>query len=186
MNLRLLPAGVILVLALFPALAACGGVAAPDDGVVSAAGGPASPAASTPGSASPSAGMRMDEAALKFAQCMREHGIDMPDPKGGRIELMIPQGTDKKKAEQAHEQCRHIMESVVGDRPTPSQQDYDRMVKFAQCMREHGIDMKDPKPGEALRIEMKGSKEKGDAARKACEEFAPGLGKPKSTAGAGQ
>ncbi|MFC4121001.1 hypothetical protein [Nonomuraea zeae] len=184
MNKRLLPAAVILVLVLSLALAACGGAPAPDDGVVSAATGPAS--ASATASASPSATMDADEAALKFAQCMREHGVDMADPKGGRLQLMIPEGTDKKKAEQADKACRPIMESAVRDRATPSQEDFDRMLKFAQCMREHGIDMADPKPGEGLRVQLKGSKDKLDAAHKACEKYGPGFGKPRQTPGGGQ
>ncbi|MFB4283648.1 hypothetical protein ACBJ59_50690 [Nonomuraea sp. MTCD27] len=170
MNVRLLPAAGALALA----LAGCAGTAAPDDGVVSAGG---APAAATP-SATPSASLDPQEAALKFAQCMREHGVDMPDPQGGRIQLKIPEGMDQKKVDKAHEECRPIMESVVRDQGAPDARDYDQMVKFAQCMRKQGIDMPDPKPGEGMRIQMKGgSKEKIEAARKACEQHAPGFAK---------
>ncbi|TMR91587.1 hypothetical protein [Nonomuraea basaltis] len=171
MNMRLAPAALLLVLG----LAACGGTAATDDGVVSASG--ASGPATTKPAASPSATMDPQEAALKFAQCMREHGIDMPDPSGdGGIEMKIPQGTSQDKVEKAHKACEPIMKSVVRDAEPPSEEDYDRMVKFAQCMRQQGIDMPDPKPGEGLRIKMKGgSKEKLDAAHKACQEHAPGF-----------
>jgi gamma-glutamyl:cysteine ligase YbdK (ATP-grasp superfamily) len=170
MNVRLLLAAVPLTLA----LAACGGAVAKDDGVASANGGTTT---ATP-TASPSATLDRDQAALKFAQCMREHGIDMQDPKGGRIEIRAPRGMDPKKAEAAHEACRSIMDSVVGDKVTPDPQDYDRMVKFAQCMREHGVDMPDPKPGEGLRLQFKGgSKDQLEAAQKACEQYEPGMGK---------
>jgi hypothetical protein len=43
-----------------------------------------------------------------FAKCMREHGVDMPDPQDGRIELRKRKGTEKKveAAERACEQYR--------------------------------------------------------------------------------
>ncbi|MFG1703147.1 hypothetical protein ACFLIM_08135 [Nonomuraea sp. M3C6] len=180
MNVRLLLVAVPLTLA----LAACGGAAAKDDGVVSASGA----TTSAKPTASPSATMDAQEAGLKFAQCMREHGIDMPDPTGGRIELKIPPGTDQNKVEKAHKACQPIMDSVVRDQTPPSQQDFDQMVKFAQCMRQHGVDMPDPKPGEGLRIQMRGgSKEKLEAAQQACEQYQPGFAKGrKITSGGGK
>ncbi|MGP3964098.1 hypothetical protein ACTWPT_49855 [Nonomuraea sp. 3N208] len=169
MNKRLL----LVVVPLMLALAACGGAAAKDDGVASANGG----VTSAGPTASPSAKADPQEAALKFAKCMREHGIDMPDPKvdGGNFEISLPRGVTPEKAEKAHKACEHLMESAIPEGEKPSAEDYDQMVKFAQCMREQGIDMPDPKPGEPMRIRMKGgSKEKMDAAHKACEQHAPG------------
>jgi hypothetical protein len=96
------------------------------------------------------------EAALKFAKCMREHGVDMPDPKfdGGRVELRIGGPGDPKANEttmrQAQEACRKYMESVKP--PDISEQQKrefkDRALRFARCMREQGIDMPDPQFGE--------------------------------------
>ncbi|SDM49528.1 hypothetical protein [Nonomuraea jiangxiensis] len=172
MNVRLLLVAVPLTLA----LAACGEQRAgtTDDTVVSAGG----VAASTTPTATPSATMDQRTAGLKFAECMRDHGIDMPDPTDGNIQLRIPPGTDRKKVDEADQACRPIMESVVRDRATPSQEDFDRMVKFAQCMREQGVDVPDPKPGEGLGIRLRnGSKEQMEAAHKACQEYAPGLAK---------
>ncbi|WP_188193666.1 hypothetical protein [Nonomuraea sp. SYSU D8015] len=179
MNIRLLPAAALLVLG----LAACGGAKAGDDGVASATG--ASGAATVPAATS-SASLDPGEAALKFAQCMRQQGIDMPDPKpqGGGIQFIRPQGVSEDKLEKAHKSCEHFLESAAPAGETPSAEDYDRMVKFAQCMRQQGIDMPDPKPGEGMRIRMKGgSKEKLDAAHKACEQFQPGGKGDKVTSG---
>ncbi|NJP88604.1 hypothetical protein HCN51_03880 [Nonomuraea sp. FMUSA5-5] len=165
----------LLLAAAALALSGCGTPAAQDDGVVSAGGGTAS---ATP-AASPSASLDPDQAALKFAQCMREHGIDMPDPQEGRIMLKIPKGMDQKKVEQAQKACRPIMDAVVnaGERPADAA-GFDQLVKFAQCMREQGIDMADPQPGQPLRFDGRGqSKEKLEAAQKACEEYAPGFAK---------
>ncbi|MGW0199927.1 hypothetical protein [Nonomuraea sp. NPDC003201] len=169
MNIRLLLVAVPLTLA----LAACGGTAPKDDGVASAGGGTSSAGAT----ASPSASMDPQEAQLKFAQCMREHGIDVPDPQNGQLKVEVPKSVGRDKMDKAQKACQPIMDAVVRDH-TPSQQDYDQMVKFAQCMRQHGVDMPDPKPGEGMRFEIKnGSQQKVEAAHKACEQYAPGGGK---------
>ena len=91
------------------------------------------------------------EAALKFAKCMREHGVDMPDPQpgqGGRITLGGP-GTgpqDKSKMDAAQKGCQKILESVKPPEMSAEQEQKfkDQALKFARCMREHGIDMPDP------------------------------------------
>jgi hypothetical protein len=91
------------------------------------------------------------EAALKFAKCMREHGVDMPDPQpgqGGRITLGGP-GTgpqDQATMERAQKACQKILESVRPPELSKEQEQKfkDQALKFARCMREHGIDMPDP------------------------------------------
>jgi hypothetical protein len=86
---------------------------------------------------------------LKFAQCMREHGIDMEDPKPGEgIQLKIdgPPGT----ADAAIEACKEYM-----PQPPPGEAEEARedMLAFAQCMRDNGVEnFEDPKPGEGIRI----------------------------------
>lgn len=60
------------------------------------------------------------EAALEFAKCMREHGVDMPDPEfpegGGTLQRM-PLGTDENdpKVEEARKACEPILEAVRPD-----------------------------------------------------------------------
>jgi hypothetical protein len=91
------------------------------------------------------------EAAVKFAKCMREHGVDMPDPKpgdGGRITLggpgMGPQ--DQPRMEAAQKACQRILESVRPPELSPEKEQKfkEQALKFARCMREHGINMPDP------------------------------------------
>jgi hypothetical protein len=123
------------------------------------AGGPSGPgvagqgASSTP-SASPSGDPR--DAELAYAKCMREHGIsDFPDPQpGGGIAIQAGPGSDldqnNPQFKAADEACKSLL-------PTPSKQDqqkeFEDMLRFAQCMREHGIaDFPDPKPGEGISI----------------------------------
>ena len=114
-------------------LAGCGGAGSGDNG-------PARPAGGGSGPSSPAAdpGQR----ALQFAQCMREHGVDMPDPdpnNRGQIQLGPP-GTDTRKVQEAAQACRAF--SPIGNadsgNQTPAQK--EARLKFAQCMREHGVE----------------------------------------------
>jgi hypothetical protein len=92
---------------------------------------------------------RFEDAAVKFAQCMREQGIDMPDPEGGRIELHAggPGGPSPEKVEAAQEKCQPVLEEAGGP-PELSEEDRAEFEKqalaFARCMRRQGIDMPDP------------------------------------------
>jgi hypothetical protein len=92
------------------------------------------------------------EAALKYAQCMRKHGVDMPDPKfnGGGMAMQIG-GPDSKRIpkatmDEAQQACQKIMQSVKP--PSMSKEDQakakESALKMARCMREHGIDFPDP------------------------------------------
>lgn len=108
------------------------------------------------------------DAMLEFADCMREQGIDMPDPSfeegGGAVVIGGPAGAgdgppseaELEEMEAAQEACRPILEEVEGQLPEidPEQQAemQDRALAFAECMREHGIDMPDPDFGEDGRI----------------------------------
>ncbi|WP_169946922.1 hypothetical protein [Microbispora sp. H11081] len=160
-----------LVSALALTLAACG--AAPDGEGIASAAGAAAGATATP---SPRGPADRQEAQLKFAQCMREHGVDMPDPgPDGRVRIIGEKGGEATMSK-AMRACEHFMKDAVADKPGGDDPEArDRMVKFAQCMREHGIDMPDPAPGQGLRIKIKPGQEKAmDEAQKACEEFAPG------------
>ncbi|MGW0805727.1 hypothetical protein [Nonomuraea sp. NPDC002799] len=57
----------------------------------------------------------------------------------------------------------------------PSGDPHEKALKFAQCMRENGIDMEDPEPGKGvlLKLDKNGSKETMDKAQEACKQYAP-------------
>jgi hypothetical protein len=140
------------------------------------------------------------EAFRAFAQCMREHGIDMPDPQvskdakgGGGFTVGIPSGsggasgpTDEFK--KANEACKKHLDGVVrgGNGKGPSDADLEKVKKqslaFAKCMREHGIDFPDPTfDGGMVQIGPSGSIDPNDpqlqAAMKQCQKQA-GLPRP--------
>jgi uncharacterized protein (DUF305 family) len=174
MRLRLLPAVPLLLLG----LAGCGNAAPADVGIASAAKGTATPSASASATSTASAADRQ-EAGLKFAQCMREHGVDMEDPGAeGGIRIRTKNG-DGGKTEKAMQACQHFMKDVVGDKGGPMDAAArDKMVKFAQCMRQHGIDMPDPGADGAFKVRVKkGEEAQMDKAQTACKEYAPGFGK---------
>src|SRR3954451_7735551 len=81
------------------------------------------------------------KAMLALASCMREHGVDMPDPKfeGGRATQAIKGGSpaQMRAAEQA---CAKYRAKIKA--PELSEQERAEMKKTAlanaRCMREHG------------------------------------------------
>lgn len=97
-------------------------------------------------SATPTASVDPKERGRKFAQCMRDNGVDMADPDpddGGRIRLAIPKGVDPSKVEKATKACRSLSPfGEKGPEMTPEQQ--EQMRAFVQCMRDNGVDMADP------------------------------------------
>ena len=100
----------------------------------------------------------------------------MPDPGAdGRVRITGKKG-DQAKTQDAMQACQHFMKDAIGDKvggDDPAVR--DQMVKFAQCMREHGVDMPDPVPGQPIQLKVQAGQEKTmEAAQKACEEFAPG------------
>ncbi|HEU4656201.1 MAG TPA: hypothetical protein VFR97_01685 [Capillimicrobium sp.] len=97
-----------------------------------------------------------DQARLEWARCMREHGVDVPDPDpDGRIEMRLEPGS-QAQMERAQEACRELQEAAA---PPLSEEErtelYDAAVEFSQCMREHGVDMPDPQQAEGGGILMR-------------------------------
>jgi hypothetical protein len=138
--LRSMAAGLLLV----ASLAACSANAAAPSGVASLE----SPGASAEASAAPSASLDPETAQLEFAKCMRDHGIDMPDPEtapGGGFTQRVEIGKDDaEKMQAAQEACDHFLDQAGGPRREMDPAQLDKLVEFAQCMREHGVDMPDP------------------------------------------
>ena len=92
------------------------------------------------------------DAMLAYAKCMREHGVDMPDPQPGQrgIRLRAPEGVTPEEMEQAEGACRKHLDDIEGPELTDEQQKEFReaALAHARCMREHGIDIPDPTFGE--------------------------------------
>jgi hypothetical protein len=89
------------------------------------------------------------EKQLAFARCMRDNGVDMPDPKPiGDGGLAVAAGSAADANDPAFnaalEKCRSKLPNGGQPRPlTPEQR--EKQLAFAKCMRENGItDFPDP------------------------------------------
>jgi hypothetical protein len=162
----------VLTLALTPA--ACARSGTKDPQVASAQS--AKPKASASASATPSDD---PDAPLKFAKCMRDHGISwFPDPNNGKTSIMIPKGQDHTKFEAAQEACKQYLPSG-GEMRKPSAEELQQARDMAKCMRENGIpNFPDPNPDGGLSIDPKKlGVGPGDPlwkkAEAACSQYAP-------------
>jgi hypothetical protein len=161
-------------------LSGCAGNKDKGDGVATAGDGKA---AST--SADPEEGDIAAQTA-KYASCMRENGVDMPDPEvddSGRVKFGGPaagaQPADREKVQAAQEKCKQYLPNG-GEPPQLSTEQLDQMRKFSQCMRENGYpDFPDPQPDGGIRIEgdqngaMDPESQQWKDAHKKCEEHMP-------------
>jgi hypothetical protein len=88
------------------------------------------------------------KAMLDFARCMRENGVDMPDPQfdGGRVTMRQDGKTNPETARAAEKACAKYRDAVKPPEMSDEQKEEfkKRALENARCMREHGIDMPDP------------------------------------------
>jgi hypothetical protein len=126
--------------------------------------------------------------AQAYSRCMRSHGIgNFPDPdSNGKI--LITGGTDKDQlpgvdtnSQQFRAAARACRMLQPDGGPTVQQQarTQQAMLKFAECMRSHGVSkFPDPKPGGALVIGKNAgvdpSTNQFKAAQQACKKLVPG------------
>jgi len=169
----------VVKLALLPAvfalsaltLVACGDDGGSDSGVASGGGTPA-PSASAAGNA-PIGGQ---DAQLKFAQCMRENGVNVPDPQPGQPARITDTSAGEAKLQAATTKCQPLLQAGGGQINPNDPAVQDALVKFTECMRKQGVDMPDPEPGGKMQIPTGVSRDKLQAAQKECQKFMPGGG----------
>jgi hypothetical protein len=171
-------------------LIACSGGAAPDD-VATLVDPSASP------DASPSASLDPEAAMDAFAQCMRDHGVDIQISSAGGEAGKGPttatssarpiSGTDKGEDAftAASKGCAPLLPKggVNGPGGQPDPEMEQKLLDFSRCMREHGVDMPDPQfeNGGANVIiggpdgpDIDPSSQAFKDAQKACESLLPG------------
>jgi hypothetical protein len=110
------------------AVAGCGSTGAPSGTVTNA---------SSPTGKSP-------QQALRFAQCMRAHGVsNFPDPNGQGIRI-TPAIVSSPAFRPAQNACKQYLPNG-GAPPTTAPGDRAAALAFARCMRQHGVpDFPDP------------------------------------------
>jgi hypothetical protein len=139
-----------------------------------------------------------EDALLEYAECMRDQGIDFPDPSTDGDGMVVmgpdpgegpPSRAEIEEFEAADEECRHIMEEVQDEMPRPDPEQEaemrDEALAFAECMREHGIDFPDPQfeEGGGIGIRLDGIDPEDPDFQEAQEECSGELGGIFSTGG---
>jgi hypothetical protein len=126
---------------------------------------------------------------VKFAACMRKHGVpNFPDPNGqGTIHIDSSMGIDPQspKFQAAQQTCQNTLSN--GGQPSPAQQAKvkQRLLAFSACMRKHGLsDFPDPTfsssgggfqfNGGESGSDLNPNSPKFQAARDACQANLPG------------
>ncbi len=131
-----------------------------------------------------------EEGRLEMAECMREHGIDMPDPEPGQGMMMKKAGPDDgvnlddPAAQEALEACEEEVDFKPPELTAGEQEQMQEdMLAFAQCMREQGVEMPDPEvDGGKVTMRIGGpdgpelDEPAMEAAQEACESKMPGGG----------
>jgi hypothetical protein len=129
-------APIAAILAVFAALAA--GFA------LSACGSSGSPADAA---ATERAKERQDETkAADFAKCLREHGIEASASSAGgqfRLQISPKAGTGRQTMETAQKACARYRPEPKRIKLSPQERvkREEEVLKFAKCMREHGVDI---------------------------------------------
>jgi hypothetical protein len=130
------------------------------------------------------------DAQLKYAQCMRDHGVDMPDPTfdGGRSLQTGPDPEDipggKSRLVEAERACKKYLDAIEPPELSEEQQQEfrDAALANARCMREHGIkNFPDPTFGKNGEARIKAGPGSGidpenpefQEALRACEDTMP-------------
>jgi hypothetical protein len=105
-----------------------------------------------------------EDAFLSYSECMRDHGVEMPDPvmvstdgagpigvggatAGQVIEINDDFDPANDEFAEASEACGSILDDAMGDIEIDPEQEAEmraQMLDFAKCMREQGLDYPDP------------------------------------------
>jgi hypothetical protein len=103
-----------------------------------------------------------EDAMLKFAECMREHGVDMPDPSPGGGIRMNGEGLSQEQMEAAQRDCQKWMDMAEPEEGGHelTEEEKQQFLDMAGCMRERGYNFPDP-TFDGGRVTQKIEKEKG-------------------------
>ncbi|MDG4834038.1 hypothetical protein O7627_32745 [Solwaraspora sp. WMMD1047] len=169
--------GAVLALVIGLALAGCGGGSDDASGVASVGDGGAGVA-----SASPAAELSEDERRLKFAECLRGQGLDVPDPEPGQRgpRFNFGEDVDPQQVRAAAEACREFAPNG-GEGVQLDPEQVEAVRELAKCMRENGVpDFPDPAADGRIQLGQGDIDPQDPAVRAAfekCQEFMPNLGR---------
>lgn len=102
------------------------------------------------GESAPPSFASFEEYQLAFAECMRGQGVEVDDPGSDGMNITA--------ADEAFMEAADACQGELGAPPAPegaegSGEDLRaEHLEIAECMREHGVDVVDPAPGENLDV----------------------------------
>ncbi len=130
----------VLVVGLAMTLAACGGGSPSSDPTTTTT------AASSGGSSSSGVSSSVQKQDLEYAQCMRSHGLtNFPDPPSGNssggAQSITKSGINPNSPtfQAANSACQKYEPTQGNSTQGPSSQTNTQQLKFALCMRMHGV-----------------------------------------------
>jgi hypothetical protein len=118
-----------------------------------------------------------------YSACMRKNGVPkFPDPgKDGALRLKAGPGTGIDPESAQFKAAAKACAKLAPKPPSPAQRakDQQQMLKFAACMRRHGLPkFPDPEPNGGLRLQRGSGLDPNSpqfkAAQKACQDLLPG------------
>jgi hypothetical protein len=137
-------------------------------------------AGGSPAASSSAAGTTAYQKAAAFAQCMRSHGApSWPDPNSQGVFVMNPANHTRFNAPaSARAACKHLLPRGGTKIPQPqTQQQINATLKFAACMRSHGVPtFPDPNPGGGFSLagtSINVGSPRFQAAQETCNKIAP-------------
>jgi hypothetical protein len=117
---------------------------------MTACGGSASTAASTTA--------KQEEQAVRFARCLREHGINVSTTDGPTGAIKVT-GTNPQAMEAAQNACKRYRPTAKEPNASPAERAarLEAALRFARCMRSHGVNIPDPTTsGRGINIKAQG------------------------------
>lgn len=127
-----------------------------------------------------------EEKLVRFAKCMREHGLNATASTGSGGGALRVQGAklNPQAMEAAQNACKRYQPSAGKESLTPQQkvEREEGVLKFAKCMREHGVKIHASTSGGATQVTIQGGPAAGgpnpesptfQTAQKACQGLLP-------------
>jgi hypothetical protein len=127
-----------------------------------------------------------EETLVQLARCLREHGVNVTTTAGGpgRGGLKI-NGANPNAMQAAQNACKRYQPSATNVKLSPQEkvEREEQVMKFARCMREHGINVHASTAGGGIQIGIEGhgsgpnpESPSFQAAQTACQKLLPQKG----------
>ena len=178
-----------------PGWSACSVTGQSDSGVArvsdTISGSPVQLGSSTSGVGGDTQQLTDEEIVTLFASCMRDKGFDVPDPEltsDGTVKWDSVKGAlgeeagfnaKSEKGIKALDECLPLLEGITrADKKSTEDETElkDNLLKFARCLRDHGMDVSDPdfddpRPDmKSMISNLKGAKSRVETAVGSCEK----------------